>query len=200
MFVIKTTSDNYTRKRIKTLVFIGNHKAMSAKKIILLISIISITGCRLEKEYLTTNKYLRWVDDIEFDPLLDNKNFKLCHGEDSVFQYFNNSAGLEYSGEKIAIDKLFQEKYNPNKVTKESGLIRIRFIVNCQGETDRFRIISMDEAYEEKKFDGSITNQLLEITRSLKGWKQKELQGKSVDYYQYLIFKIHQGRIVKISP
>lgn len=169
-------------------------------KVFLMIFIIVVTGCHLEKQYSATNNYLRWVDDIEFDPLIDDQDFKLCKGDSSVVQYFNTGNGLEYTGEKIAIDKIFQERYDANKVKKESGLIRIRFMVNCKGETDRFRITAMDENYNKKQFDKSITNQLLAITKTLSGWKPKESRGVALDYYQYLIFKVQQGKIVRILP
>ena len=155
---------------------------------------------KLEKEPSRESKYLRWVDDIEFDPVVDDDGFKVCQGDDQIIQYFNNSQGVEYEGEKPAIDKAFQENYDASKAAKESGLIRIRFIVNCEGETGRFRVLSMDEAYNEKPFDASITQQLLEITKRLKGWKPKVYRGRKVDYYQYLIFKIQNGEIVKILP
>ncbi|MTI32421.1 hypothetical protein [Xanthovirga aplysinae] len=167
---------------------------------ILIILLTLISGCQSRKKPSSSNEYLRWVDDIQFDPTLDDESFALCHGEDGVLQYFNNSKGLEYEGEKHAIIKEFEERYDTTIAAKESGLIRIRFIVNCQGETDRFRILSMDENYNQIKIDQSITHQILNITKSLKGWKPKTFEEETVDYYQYLIFKIHQGKIVKILP
>ena len=63
----------------------------------------------------------------------------------------------------------------------------------------------MDENYQEKVFDQSITNQLLEITKNLKGWIPKNFTSKtnevfSYDYYQYLIFKMKDGQISEILP
>jgi hypothetical protein len=168
--------------------------------ILLVILIILYVGCALKKEPPKSNEYLRWVDDILFDSSIDDKTFTLCHGEDSVIQYFNNGKGLEYEGEKYAIIREFEKRYDPTIVAEESGLVRIRFIVNCQGETDRFRVLSMDFNYVEKEFDEATTNQLLEITRSLNGWQPKQFGNQTADYYQYLIFKIDKGRIVKILP
>jgi hypothetical protein len=58
----------------------------------------------------------------------------------------------------------------------------------------------MDNQYKEKQFDPRITNQLLEITKNLSGWKIKEYHGSEIDYYQYLIFKIEKGEIIEILP
>ena len=138
--------------------------------------------------------------DIEYDEKTDKSDFKLCYPE-YIYQYFNTSKGMEYVGEKIALEKEIHEKYAPKNLKGESGLIRIRFIVNCKGETDRFRLISMDTDYHPKTFDKSITEQLIEITKSLKGWKPKLYEDSDyIDYYQYLIFKLKDGHITQILP
>ncbi len=188
---------------------------MTIKKSFILYLLTFVFCCHSEKKSTAENpfdtlaseevsvresKYPRWVDDIEFDPKVDDAAFKVCYGDNHIIQYFNNSRGVEYEGEKTAIDQAFQDGYDESKAAKESGLIRVRFIVNCEGKTGRFRILAMDEAYNEKAFDASITGQLLEITKSLTGWKPKVERGSKVDYYQYLIFKIQNGAIVKILP
>ena len=48
----------------------------------------------------------------------------------------------------------------------------------------------MDQNYQETTFDNKLTDQILSITKSLKGWKSKKDNGSKFDYYQYLIFKI----------
>ena len=79
-------------------------------------------------------------------------------------------------------------------------MIRIRFIVNCYGNTGRFRIIGSDENYNEMEFDSRITNQLLKITRALDEWGIKSDGHKSIDYYQFLIFRINNGQLIEIMP
>jgi hypothetical protein len=152
---------------------------------------------------VTTNPafpYARSVGDIAFDPAIDKKDFHLCY-PDHVFQYFNNAEGPGYEGEKIAIERAFAAQYKPKRAKKESGLVRIRFVVNCRGETDRFRVLGMDKDYNEKVFDRSITDQLLAIAKTLKGWKAQQYENQvDIDYYQYLTFKLEQGRIVEILP
>ncbi len=145
------------------------------------------------------SQYLRWVGDSVYDANLDEKNFSLCNGENRVIQYFNLGDGLTYKGERKGLWKEINSQYNSIDVD-ESGWIRIRFIVNCNGQTGRFRVISADESYNEYKFDNRITDQLLEISKKLDGWEVKVSKGQQVDYYQYLIFKIQQGRLIEILP
>jgi hypothetical protein len=143
--------------------------------------------------------YPEYVGDITFNKETDREDFVLCNRE-RIYQYFNNSGGLEYEGGKVTIEKIYAEKYKPELLENETGLIRINFMVNCKGETDRFRLIAMDEDYHEKFFPRSVTGQLMEITESLNGWKIKRLWGEAVDYYQYLIFKIEDGILKEILP
>ena len=167
-------------------------------KILKLILFIPLISFGQEKNE-TKSEYPNYVGDIEFNSEIDNKEFELCNSK-HIFQYFNNSGGLEYEGEKLAIEKEFSEKYKSEFIKNETGLIRINFVVNCKGKTDRFRLISMNENYEEKVFNKSITDKLLSIAKNLKGWKGKRIREKEIDYYQYLIFKIENGQLKEILP
>jgi hypothetical protein len=164
-------------------------------KILIALALIS-----LSKSNALMAQSTRWVDDILPDNIIDGSLFKLCYKEDQVIQYFNNGKGIEYIGEKRAIDSIFRKNYKPILKKGESGLIRIRFIVNCKGETGRFRIIGMNEGYQQKVFDSRITEQLLMLTKRLSGWKPKEWNSARIDYYQYLIFKIKDGRLIMLLP
>lgn len=145
------------------------------------------------------SKYLKSVGDIEYDSTLDKRDFYLCNQAD-IFQYHNNELGLEYEGEKIALDAVFREKYVPPSDAAGSGLIRIRFVVNCKGETDRFRVIAMNEQYQATAFDDRVVQQLLAICKNLDGWTPKKYQDKEIDFYQHLIFKIKEGQLIEIMP
>ena len=146
-----------------------------------------------------SSKYMRMVGDSEFDPEKDDPNFKLCFSENQVRQYFNFGRGLQYEGEKKALVEHFFKQYKPVD-TDQSGLIRVRFIVNCKGETGRFRLIEADENYQKTKFDERITQQLLTLTKSLKGWKPQADEYAERDFYQYLVFKIKNGDLIEMMP
>ena len=164
-------------------------------KFLLFIPLISFGQEKSE----TKSEYPNYVGDIEFNSEIDNKDFELCSSK-HIYQYFNFGDGLVYEGEKLAIEKEFTEKYKSEIIKNETGLIRINFVVNCKGKTDRFRLISMDENYKDKVFVKSITEQLMGITKNLKGWKGKKYKEREIDYYQYLIFKIENGQLKEILP
>lgn len=171
---------------------------MKIKTPILIILIFPVLfSCQIEKKI---SEYPASIGDIEFNPDTDNKDYNLCFRK-YIFQYFNYTSETEnYEGEKIEIDKIFFMQYKNQNIPDETGLIRIRFIVNCKGETDRFRMIEMDENYKPKNFDSKITSQLMGISKGLKRWKPKKINEHDVDYYQYLIFKIENGNLIEIMP
>lgn len=138
------------------------------------------------------------VGEIFHDPIADG-NFEICGAQNQIIQYyaFDKKAFKE---EKAALIQYFKGKYIPILNEKKSGLIRIRFIVNCKGVAGRFRILSMNSDYEEIEFSNDVTGQLLNLTKNFNGWKAMQAGGDFRDYYQYLIFKIKDGELIEIMP
>lgn len=162
----------------------------------LFLTIIIASACSSNTQ--NQPSYLRWVGDIESNSEIDDPTFTLCHGDENVAQYFNFD-GIQYQGEKAAITDQFRDNYQPVN-NNQSGFIRIRFIVNCKGESGRFRLISSDPEFNDLQFDSRITDQLMQITQSLKGWKPQPAGDSPRDYYQYLLFKIENGALKEIMP
>jgi hypothetical protein len=143
------------------------------------------------------------VGDIVFDPKVDNPDFKVCH--DRIYQYYNFEKG-NFSLDKQIIRQHFAEKFKKVAGTSDqNGYITIRFVVNCEGETDRFRVYEIDSELATTQLNEELRNQLLLLTKELKGWKPGEFpeirnrKGK-YDFYQYLTFKIRSGELVDILP
>ncbi|KPM49676.1 hypothetical protein [Jiulongibacter sediminis] len=145
-------------------------------------------------------KYLRWVGDSEFNAETDDPNFSPCGPEAKVLQYFNTNAGPQYAGEKPALIRHFNSNYKAPENNHQSGMVRIRFVVNCEGKAGRFRLLEADENYAPFSFDSSITDQLLRLTREIKNWHILPYGETTTDYYFYLIFKIKDGQIIEILP
>jgi hypothetical protein len=169
------------------------------KTIIFLISIIILTESCQHPSVPKDSKYLSMVGDIAYDPRLDDPNFTLCY-EKNTKQYHNLNEEMQYEGDKYALVNIFATQFKPSDGATDSGIIRIRFIVNCKGQTGRFRLISSGYDYKEKQFSKVITDQLMAITKSLRGWKILSDKRGPKDYYQYLIFKITDGQIQEILP
>ncbi len=157
-------------------------------------------SCQIEKKVSEKKEYLRWVGDIEHNHQMDQSDFKVCNGDNNIVQYFNLGEGPAYSGEKSAIINTFKSKYQPIENKNQNGLIRIRFIINCEGKAGRFRIIQSDYNYRETEFDQQIVSQLQNITKEIENWIIFYRNKVPVDYYMYLIFKIKDGQLTEILP
>lgn len=153
-------------------------------------------SCQAEK---TVTVYPNQVGDIVFDKSKDDPAFKRCMNKDYGIQYYNDSKGYQYNGEKIAIIQAL-DHLKLSSSQKINGSITIRFLVNCEGTTGLFRVQQMDENYTEAHFDKEFVEKILDFTKSLNGWLPKEYQGHKIDYYQYLTYKIENGKIAEILP
>ena len=163
-------------------------------KTLLLFSIL-LVGC---SEY----DYFKNVGDLPFDESLDDKNFEICNKK-NIKQYYVRSSTdspANYEGEKRALEKTILSQYNFAKTASENGYLTIRFLINCKGETGRFRIEEMNFEYQPIQFDQKISEQLLKIVKNLDGWIPRQNGETTFDFYQYLTFKIQDGQIIKILP
>lgn len=163
-------------------------------KIINLLCFILFFNCLAQE-----NNFQKQVGDIQFDSKIDDPNFKICNLSKAV-QYYMFEKGVQYKGEKYEIIKVFRRKYKSIDIDGETGYITIRFLVNCNGNSGLFRITSMNENYLPKIFNDEIVGQLLSITKSLDGWSIGKDEDKTYDYYQYLTFKIENGKLIEILP
>ena len=143
--------------------------------------------------------YPEQVGDIAFDPDLDDPDFKICD-EKQVLQYYNFGKGVQYKGEKLKITEHFLEIHERSRLPEDSGYLTIRFIVNCEGQTGRFRVTGMDNDYNEREFSDKTVEYLLARTKIMDGWIPGELDGRKYDYYQYLTFKLEDGGVIQVLP
>lgn len=158
--------------------------------------LILLASCNQNPE--NQNSYLSNVGKILPDHSIDDPNFKPCHDDFSLFFYQLENKTL-YQGEKPGILAAFKELDLP-KISQNSGYITVRFLVNCKGETGRFRTEQIDFEYKSKQFKGDIVEKVLFKTKSLNGWLPGKFNGYKCDYYTYLTFKIIDNQIAEILP
>jgi hypothetical protein len=142
------------------------------------------------------------VGDIQTNVSLDGNDFKPCN-EYNIKQYYVRASQDDkgsYRGEKVQMVNEFKKEFNYKIPKHTNGYITIRFIINCEGKTGRFRTEEMDFEYKKTSFDSSLSNNLIKAIQSLKGWIPRSNSGKKFDTYQYLTFKIEKGTITHILP
>lgn len=98
-----------------------------------------------------------------------------------------------------SIRKTFEQLYKPVVVNGQSGLIQVRFAVNCNGEAGMFNVKGFDENYQSRTFDQQITEQLVAICRHnlLPDWRRDGVPNH-VDTAVLLNFQLRDGVITNI--
>jgi len=145
-----------------------------------------------------TDSLPKQVGDISYDPAIDDPAFMICDSQ-RVFQYYNT--GSYYKDHKREIVRYFMRRFRPGPATVgQTGYLTIRFIINCTGQTGRFRLYQLDSSYQPFRFSDAIAGQLLTLGKQLKGWQPARYKDKVFDSYQYITFTMKRGRIVCITP
>lgn len=132
------------------------------------------------------------VGDSAFDANKDNANFKLCNPE-RVWQGYQLKTKMDETS--IAVAREFQTKFKTNDAWKnENGIIRIRFVVNCSGAADRFRILSLGFDLNEKQFNKELEAHVLSIAKDMQ-WPARRAHQQTVDYYFHISVRIVNGEL-----
>jgi len=163
---------------------------------VLPLFILSCTHAQQSTLSIEKNQYE--VGHITFDESLDDPNFHLCDTL-NLFQYYNTDSHFKDNKDKIS--HYFLQLYKPvTDIPQQCGYLTVKFIINCNGVTGRFRVFEMDSSYRSFAFDKRISDQLLNLTKALKGWKPAFYEGKVYDSYQYITFRLRDGKIIRINP
>jgi hypothetical protein len=131
-------------------------------------------------------------------------DFQLCN----PYLYIRNPRhryyyqGTDLPNGNYGIRKIVDEKYQVPENCTDSGLVRVRFVVNCAGATGQFEVLELNNDYQETQLHPAISEQLLAISRSLTDW----IPGRStstnevIDTYYFITYRISHGEVVDIFP
>lgn len=127
----------------------------------------------------------------------NSDEFELC--STSLHPYYYPE--LKYEGDFYAIKEHFKEYYQPVLASDNSGMVRIRFQVNCKGESGNFSVDTYNSNFEEIEVNKEIVTQLVELTRALKGWiPAKNEDGEPVNSHKFFAIRIENGNLMEIMP
>jgi hypothetical protein len=137
---------------------------------------------------------------IDPDKTLDKKeNFRLCHTDEKIVDYYNSGQGASHgNGKKEMVTDLLA-RIDKMKLFHESGYLTFRFVVSCEGKAGRFITEETDLNFDRKKFNPETVAHLYELVRNLQDWSPVVLD-KPRDAYFYLTFKLSDGQITDILP
>lgn len=138
------------------------------------------------------------VGYISFDKKTDNPNFYLCD-EKNIFEYYQ--VNPSYKEGLKSIQAYFKNHITAlNELIKTDGYLTVRFIINCKGETDRFRASFVNKNYNKVKINSDLQSKLISLFKKMGQWNPGYFEGTYFDSYKHIIFKISNGKIEEIYP
>lgn len=132
------------------------------------------------------------------------QGFQLC--DTYLFKPDQRYPYYEYKRGRLgAIRRLVDREFRLVPDVKQSGLVRFRFVVNCQGKAGMFEMLTVDENYERCQFDTRITDQLRQIVEhKITDWEPGKGVGDDThniyDTVCLLTFRFKEGQLVEIFP
>jgi len=134
------------------------------------------------------------VGDIFYDSTRDSAEFQPC-GDYQILQYYQ--VGTYYNGGKKAIKKELLPKIKADGLPK-NGLLTVRFVVNCKGETGYFRTKMINMDIEEIEVPLEVSKHFYALISELDGWVPGQIDGNPIDSYAQIAFKLEAGKITDI--
>ncbi len=164
--------------------------------------LLLFTACNSQPSSQAKKVYAVGHIPLEKAILLDS-TFKACN-EGHLYQYYNQNAGSDkpagYIGGATAIKKFIREHHPNLDLEGASGLFTLRFMINCEGRTDRYEWVENDLDYQPRKFAPEVAKKLFEIHQELKNWRPIYINGAYRDCFMYTTFKIKHGEIIEVLP
>ncbi len=161
---------------------------------VLLFFLLAGVSCGGEKEQRHLPPYS--IGYIPFSAKLDDPAFELCN-EKIILE--NNYRMASYRGGVKSVLDYFQPVMKKLPLRKgETGYLTVRFVMNCEGEKNRYRILGINERYKPKEFPTEISNTILEAVKQMDGWQVAVYQGTAYDSFNMLTFKMADGQITDI--
>lgn len=149
-----------------------------------------------------TTEGFRFIRNLAPSDTCRSSDFQTCS---NCFARRWRENGIVRSDKRYELTQLFSSKYQPISQVGESGLIRVQFVINCEGEQGLFELRGFDETYCPKTFDSRITGQLLAICRdqaiaALSLRKPDNADDWVQDSAVSLTFRLKDGRLTDILP
>lgn len=144
----------------------------------------------------------RFVQNLAPGDSCRPSGFQTC---DTCFQPIWYVTSLNHSEERYTLNQLIGKHYQPMIQAGQSGLIKVEFVVNCQGQSGLFGISGFGDDYCPKAFDSRITNQLLTICRDYVATNpalrtNNEPDTRPQDIVISLTFRLKDGNLIDILP
>jgi hypothetical protein len=138
------------------------------------------------------------VGAIPYDPAVDSQRFCLCNAS-NIAQYYQ-ATPVYRTGPEAMKARLRSLIGDLRAFGPASGIVTVRFLINCHGAPGRFRVSQVNEQYLPCAFPPALVARIKGAVQQLLYWKPGTARGKVYDSYYFLSFRLKQGRITQIFP
>ena len=160
--------------------------------------ILLIFPCRLYSQISISKKVdpRNKVGAILFDPEVDDPSFTVCD-EGNILEHYEANPIF---GEGLKSIRRYFSQYRLDLIAKdlEDGLLSIRFIVNCDGFTNRYRVSAINLNYQTQSVPKENEIKLKTWVKNMGQWRAGQYQGLNYDAYKFINFKIRDEQVVEI--
>lgn len=124
-------------------------------------------------------------------------NFKRCN-DYSPIGYYSHVDFNVFDKNKAQFKRFIQSNFNSNLYT-DSGMLNLRFIINCNGEVGDMEVNQLNKDYQITKFNNNLVEEIIQLTVEKENWVISDNKSDN-DKYMYLIFRLEDGKITEILP
>jgi len=149
------------------------------------------------KYQIDSEKYTNNVGYIDpSNTVRPNEEFELC-GNGRLLGSYHSAAPKIYKGTKLQFREFILSNFD-NKGLSGSGMLNLRFHVNCNGQIGNLEINELNSDFEKSSLSQELVDQVIQLISRPANWET--FAGEDYNYYMYLNFKIENGEITEIIP
>lgn len=124
-------------------------------------------------------------------------NFERCN-DHRPRGYYSSVGFNSFDNNKAHFKRFIQSNLNSERYT-DSGMLNLRFIINCKGEVGDMEVNQLNKNYQLTKLNGDLVEEIIQLTVKKENWVISNNNSDN-DKYMYLIFRLEDGKIVEILP
>jgi hypothetical protein len=162
--------------------------------LLILIGRSSMFSQNTVPQHFNTKEKIGW---IPFDKRSDNPDFTVCD-ELNIEEYYQVNPAY---GEGMPSIRKYISAHQKSleALCEKDGYIIVRFVINCQGQTDRYRSNFMSLDYtDENAVNAELQKKIIQLVRGMGNWTPGKYDGKSYDCYQHLKFLFKNHKLIDI--
>ncbi len=126
-------------------------------------------------------------------------DFHLC-GLGKTYPYY--AAQEYYQEDFFHFKEYIQTEFNTTNIYVERNIIiRIQFMINCDGVAGNYKVKSYNFNYESISIQKKITNQFVEMIDKYHKWNPPvNLNNKTINIFKFYAFRLKNNKVIEISP